>query len=508
MPRRRPANDKIAVIDLFAGPGGLGEGFSSHERKGQFPFNIVLSAEKDPMARKTLELRSFYRKFRGRDLPREYWEHLKGLLSREDLFAAFEAEGQAARQESELFELGEANRARLERRLDSLALDRDRTIVIGGPPCQAYSVAGRSRNGAKAGWTLETDARSHLYREYLHVLAYVEPAAFVMENVRGLLSARFDGASVFEMIRADLRQPRKALRLGGKGRRYRLLPVAAVDSGSQTSFVSEDDTPAEAFLVRAEEHGIPQARHRVIILGIAEELVPSDGRPALARMTTRVTVEDAIGKLPPVRSVLSAGMDSHGRWLAALRGALTKTKSKGVDAAVLAVMEEAVESAAGSDPGRGAEWIAPHGRRRAVLNHQSRGHMEGDLHRYLFASSWARVNGISPILEDFPIGLLPDHANIGRSGGGTIFNDRFRVQCWEQPATTVVSHISKDGHYYIHPDPAQCRSLTVREAARLQTFPDDYFFCGPRTSQFQQVGNAVPVALARQIASLVDGAIV
>ena len=129
-------------------------------------------------------------------------------------------------------------------------------------------------------------------------------------------------------------------------------------------------------------------------------------------------------------------------------------------------------------------------------NNDTRGHMAGDLCRYLFAAIYAKVAGRSPKALDFPKSLAPNHFN-WNSGK---FADRFRVQLSDQPATTVTSHIAKDGHYFIHPDPAQCRSLTVREAARLQTFPDNYLFKGGRTEQYVQVGNAVPPFLALKLA--------
>ena len=156
------------------------------------------------------------------------------------------------------------------------------------------------------------------------------------------------------------------------------------------------------------------------------------------------------------------------------------------------------------------QWISDE-RLGGVVGHETRGHMAADLARYLFCSAYAQNTNErnSPKLEDWPSAeLLPDHSNVisNTDDRGEIkvtaetHSDRFRVQLWDRPSTTVVSHISKDGHYYIHPDPVQCRSLTVREAARLQTFPENYFFAGGRTAQYHQVGNAVPPFLAKQIA--------
>jgi DNA (cytosine-5)-methyltransferase 1 len=154
----------------------------------------------------------------------------------------------------------------------------------------------------------------------------------------------------------------------------------------------------------------------------------------------------------------------------------------------------------GSCPHDLKEWLFD-GRLKRFPNNETRGHMLADLARYFYAALYGQIVGVSPKAKDFPQELAPDHRN-WESGK---FADRFRVQLWENPATTITSHISKDGHYFIHPDPGQCRSLTVREAARLQTFPDNYLFRGNRTQQFVQVGNAVPPFLARKIAASVYG---
>src|SRR5690606_34653879 len=143
------------------------------------------------------------------------------------------------------------------------------------------------------------------------------------------------------------------------------------------------------------------------------------------------------------------------------------------------------------------------GRLRSLNSHEARAHMASDLRRYMYAAVFADVTGRSPKLSDFPNSLLPDHRNVELVTSGKMFSDRFRVQLPYHVATTITSHISKDGHYFIHYDPLQCRSLTVREAARLQTFPDNYKFEGPRTEQYHQVGNAVPPYLSGQIADII-----
>ena len=254
-------------------------------------------------------------------------------------------------------------------------------------------------------------------------------------------------------------------------------------------------------------------RHRVILLGIRSDIRAKPG--LLEPVIKQVSVKRVISDLPNVRSSVSNRVIERD-WLSTVRrfGYSSDAMNLDLDDIAGAILEAQEESRRHTSTG--GEWceheanirdetlsswfIDP--RLKGVLNHSTRSHIPDDLHRYLYASSVALRTGVSPKLGSFPKSLLPAHKNVNQEK--LIFDDRFRVQVWDKPATTVTCHISKDGHYYIHPDPSQCRSLTVREAARIQTFPDNYFFEGPRTEQYKQVGNAVPPLLASKIAEVVS----
>lgn len=313
-----------------------------------------------------------------------------------------------------------------------------------------------------------------------------------------MLSAQLDSRGVFERIRADLSDPAKALHREGRPTNDR-RPQYELRALVADATMSADDP--RRYVVRAEEFGIPQRRHRVILVGVRSDLAGST-LPTLKPIDEQVWVKDALEGLPRVRSGLSKIEDSNEAWLKAVGGALRRGWLKQVEPDVQAKLESVVHDLAPPRAGRGGEFIGDVDS-GLVLNHSTRGHIVADLDRYLFSSCFAHVRRTSPVLSDFPKALHPAHANVRGDASDAVFGDRFRTQVARDPSTTVTSHISKDGHYYIHHDPSQCRSLTVREAARLQTFPDDYFFCGPRTAQYQQVGNAVPPELASQIAESV-----
>lgn len=501
---RVPANSPFPVIDLFAGPGGLGEGFSALGRPEGTPrFKIHLSIEKDETAHQTLELRAFFRQFPHGEAPAEYYQHLRGEMGRKELFLAWPDQARAASDEAWPMELGEANRIRVRERIHKVLGGADKWALIGGPPCQAYSLAGRSRNKGEEDYDPITDARQYLYQEYLRIIADHRPPVFVMENVKGLLSATLNNQRMFDRILEDLHSPAEGLHY----RIYSLVSPGMFGDGELTNFV-----------VRAERYDVPQARHRVILLGIRDNDTPRGVIPDRLTLKPVVPASKVLEGLPKLRSGLSDGDDGADAWLQCLRDGLDRRWLQGAAKVggdeVHDLIVETIDKLTPPMRGRGREFIEceiacehrPDWFRDkklgGVCNHVARTHMAKDLHRYFYAACYARVHGRSPRLADFPKDLLPDHENVEKALNGGYFNDRFRVQLPGEPSRTITSHIAKDGHYYIHYAPAQCRALTVREAARLQTFPDNYFFCGNRTAQYVQVGNAVPPLMAREIARI------
>lgn len=522
------------VIDLFAGPGGLGEGFS---RSSQAHFEIAVSIEKDPMASLTLRLRAVHRALQRMKLDGSTWRLWDETLEKtpwNELFDRLASSGnehilaacEHAQREVWNFELGPLNRAQvsseIRKRLSPYLQEGgklpDNLVLIGGPPCQAYSHVGRARNRGNTEYRPEHDHRHFLYLEYLHVINEFRPAVFVMENVKGILSSKVSERQIFYSIMSDLRRPGRS---------------EATDSGPEYVLVSlsrgaTKDSPApepEDFIVEAERYGVPQARHRVIVCGIRRDVFDRIKRaPALAQQTA-TSVGDVLADLPELRPMLSRrgnGMTwSEVFELPMLEEAIQELSIDPEDkvrmevASLMSKMSARLQVRA--DPGIGSErkrhrftsmgrlekWFRD--RVPEVLsNHESKAHMPSDLLRYFFVATYGAVAKASPRLNDFPRVLLPEHKNVDRENlGATIFKDRFRVQLETGPSMTVTSHMSKDGHAFIHYDPLQCRSLTVREAARLQTFPDSYVFLGNKTSQYTQVGNAVPPYLAMQIADTV-----
>jgi DNA (cytosine-5)-methyltransferase 1 len=479
----------FAVVDLFAGPGGLAEGFSSSTTEMQdAPFKIALSVECDNAAHATLTLRSFLRQF-GRSLPHEYYEFLNSNSSEPDWKSLYPEQWAAAEQESLQLRLGNAeDNKRLKKRLAEIrAAHGDRIVVIGGPPCQAYSLVGRVRNASKDGYSAHKDERYRLYREYVRVLSALRPTAFVMENVKGLLSAKLGKVNVFERILADLKKP-------SDGCEYILLAVRPMNERSRASLMPRD------FIVRSESFGVPQMRHRIIVVGVRKDVADrllADGQNTLRLMPwpRQSTVGDAINGMPRLRSGLSKEPDTLAQWTEATGDANGARNRVNTGMAVSLSRSALVPNGFGDHcPAALKAWLSDP-QLRVVANNETRGHIRADLLRYKFAARFARTEGRSPKSTDFPDHLAPAHANWA-SGD---FKDRFRVQLEDTASATITSHIAKDGHYFIHPDPEQCRSLTVREAARLQTFPDNYYFKGNRTEQYSQVGNAVPPLLAKQI---------
>lgn len=501
--------EAVPVVDLFSGPGGLAEGFAGcRDARSRVRFEVALSVEMERSAHATLLTRAFLRKF-GENYPPEYHSFLnRGATGAPDWQRSYPNEWAEAAHETQQWELGtpDATRQVDERLKDIRSRYRGEAVLLGGPPCQSYSLVGRARNSGNTNYDPAKDKRQSLYFEYVRILATLKPAIAVMENVKGMLSARVGDELIIDKVLMSLRHAAGA-------NSYRLYTMA----GSENRAWEEDREPSD-FLVRADEHGVPQARHRIIVVCVRNDIakvLPVGDLLRLESCSQRVPVVDVIGQMPRLRSRISRG-DSPAAWREVVLAACKRVGNlpmPSMTPAEVSRFRGAIQSArmavVGELPGYrdmpgGTAMAGPsvlrtwirNPRVERLPNNETRGHMPTDIERYLFASAFATATGVSPRAVDFPEILAPNHVN-WQTGK---FADRFRVQVEDRPSSTITSHISKDGHYFIHPDPTQCRSLTVREAARLQTFPDDYLFLGGRTQQYVQVGNAVPPYLALQIA--------
>jgi DNA (cytosine-5)-methyltransferase 1 len=507
--KRNRAPHPFPVIDLFAGPGGLGEGFASAtDEKGASRFGTGIAIERDEFSHQTLLLRHFLRQFPPGEAPDEYYRLIEGRITRDELFARFPAEHRHTSESALRISLGPESHGKVRGLIRNRLAGEDKWVLVGGPPCQAYSLVGRSRMMGRADFA--RDERHTLYLEYLRIISDHRPPVFVMENVKGLLSATIEGKSAIGRILSDLARPARAIADAPRDLAYKLYSLS--DSGT-----TEGEVDPRLFVVRAEDYGIPQARHRMFIVGIRRDLKV---RPDVLKKMKAPTVRETIGSLPAVRSGLSKDTDTYESWLGELLeissinlgrqlngSSFTDDMVKALTARKIAALDSPQYSSSTRYAMRTPRHDVLRGlfddRLSVLTSHEARSHMASDLRRYLYAATFAEKTGRSPKLADFPKSLLPDHQNVELGRTGKMFSDRFRVQLGDAVSTTITSHISKDGHYFIHYDPSQCRSLTVREAARLQTFPDNYLFLGPRTAQYHQIGNAVPPHLARQIAQIV-----
>lgn len=394
-------NQKFNFIDLFAGCGGLSEGFY---RQG---FNAVAHVEIDHSACETLRERMRYYSY-----PNPEKEVIEADINSDDIL----------------------------KKINEAVDGRNVDVIIGGPPCQAYSTAGRVRD--KVG--MENDPRNFLFESYVKILEHYLPQIFVFENVTGLFSAKVKGELIFPQI---------------------------IDSLGKLYNVTFDP---ETILFNAANYGVPQTRKRIILIGVRKDIDTCDivdiyksiekthydpemeesERGTLERF---VDVKDAIGDLPPVYPGEDASTDKYhypcdNEFLKAI-----------------------------GKPGV-----------HALMDHICRKHNKTDIERFQVM-----------IKNNWTFGEMRTHRPDLEHERPRLFNNSYVVQWWSLPSKTILAHIHKDGFQYIHPDYNQARTFTVREAARIQSFPDDFVFKGSRGDKFKQIGNAVPCLFAEAIAKAI-----
>ena len=417
MRNNQPSKKNINFLDVFAGGGGLSEGFI---RAG---FNPVAHIEMDSSACFTLKTRMARHWLYGNNQEELYYKYLKREISRDDLYNTIPKKILSSILNEEICK---ENISKIFNKIDEINNERI-NLIVGGPPCQAYSIIGRSSDKTN----MKNDVRNYLYKYYALFLEYYKPSYFIFENVLGLLSAKdSDGKLYFDKMR-------KLFKKTGYTTDYKILS--------------------------ASDYGVLQKRKRIILVGKLNG--EKDIFPEPEMWHPDVKVNEALSDLP----LLSAG-----------KGSDTPCKLKKYT----------------------GEWLYQSKIRNdnyPVTLHRARPHSKNDLRIYeRVVKAWN--NGQKRLNYSSLPKTLKTRKNI------TSFIDRYKIVEGDLSyCHTILAHIAKDGHYYIHPDIKQNRSITPREAARLQSFPDDYFFeseiaYSDRGTVFKQIGNAVPVLMAEKIA--------
>lgn len=395
------------IIDLFAGAGGLSEGFS------QAGFVPIAHVEMDNDACNTLRTRCCYHYLRSKGQLELYYGYIKGEISRQTLYTSVPI---SIINTVINVEISNDTIDCTFEKIRKLAKGRSVDLIIGGPPCQAYSLLGRHRK------EMEDDPRTLLYLQYGKFLEEFKPKGFVFENVPGLLSAK-------------------------KGEHFKNLQVYFKELGYNVHFQ----------MLNAADYGVLQNRKRIILVGWKNE--QDHGFPNISTCRSEAVVNNILSDLP----ILKAG------------------EVKNVAPYIGQINTYLEESGIRSNEDM------------FVTQNISRPVNENDASIYNYAiRTWSNKR-VRVKYTDLPP-IMRTQKNEDS------FLDRFKVVDGNGLSHTIVAHLAKDGHYYIHPYLEVCRSISVREAARIQSFPDNFYFEGSRSAMFKQIGNAVPVLMAKKIA--------
>jgi DNA (cytosine-5)-methyltransferase 1 len=409
----------MMLIDMFSGAGGLTEGFF---KSG---YNFISHIEMNKYASETLETRSLYHYLKENGNEKDYYAYLNEETTKKQLF---KDNHEFSKQASSIIINEEISKSTEDSLIKKIKKNMDESSIkkidgiIGGPPCQAYSIVGRGRSSD----CMKGDHRNYLYEHYIKFLKEFKPDFFVFENVPGMLSARTD-RNIFE----DFHNKIKRL---------------------------DQDYTVDYRILHADHFNVLQSRKRLIVVGhkCDKDFFETPFKPE----ADKYIVSDILEDLPPL--VPGKGKDSPQKY----NGKITKYLEK----------------------------FHIRTKKDVLIQHRARNHNEQDREIYRYAINAWETEG-----KRIRYDKLPSHLKTHKNQKS--FIDRFKVIAGNLPtAHTIMAHISKDGHYYIHPDINQARSLTVREAARIQSFPDNFKFEGPMTAQYMQIGNAVPPLMAEGIA--------